>query len=248
MVSDPETGLVAGYAAVQTKAEAAVTAVGKIEAKYSVKVDADNVVGGLELLAGGGRVDFGVREQLLHRSYASEQAYVDGAGNLDGQVLTVPLQGLAGPVTDHVEAWLVSAAASPFVGGTAVPAGPVDLAARKARKIAGFNAACSAQIMNGFISMSLGEPHHYPAKKQDQDNLVASVTESLIPGLPDDWTTPFWCQAVDGTWAMLPHTAAQIQQVGREGKAATLAAMSKNEQLREQVDAATDEQLDAIVW
>lgn len=182
------------------------------------------------------------------RSYTSEQAYVDGAGNLDGQTLTVPLLGLAGPITDHVEAWLISAAESPFAGGTAVPGGLVDLAARKARKIAGFNASCSAQIMNGFTSMALGAPYHYPAKKQDQDNLFSSVADSLIPDLPEDWSTPLWCMDVDRTWARRQHTAVQIQQVGREGKLATLAALDKNEDLRLQVDAATAEQLDAIVW
>jgi hypothetical protein len=60
-VSDPATGLVAKYAAVKTQAEAAVNAVGAVQAKYSVQVDADGVVGGTELLGGGGRVDFGVR-------------------------------------------------------------------------------------------------------------------------------------------------------------------------------------------
>ena len=182
------------------------------------------------------------------RSYATEQALVDGASNLDSQVLTVPLLGLAGPITEFVEAWLVSAGESAFAGGTVVPSGPVNLAGRKARKIAAFNAACSAQIMNGFQSVALGEPYHYPAKKQDQDNLFASVAESLIPGLPEGWTTPLWCAAVDGKWEMRPHTVAQVQQVGREGKAATLVAMGKNEQLRQQGDAAADEQLDAIVW
>ena len=61
VVSNPQTGLVSKYAAVQQQASATATALGKVEAKYSVKLEADNVVGGLELLAGGGRVDFGVR-------------------------------------------------------------------------------------------------------------------------------------------------------------------------------------------
>lgn len=183
------------------------------------------------------------------RSYASEQSFIDGHGNLDNTNIIVPLQGLAGPIIDHVEAWLVSAAESKFAGGTIVPQGPIGLVASKARKIAVLNSCCSLTIMNGFRSDALGEPFYYPAKKQDQDNLVASVTDSLIPNLPEDWTTPFWCMDRTDIWAFRPHTAAQIQQVGREGKAATLAAMTKNEQLRQLVDEATDEaQLDAIVW
>lgn len=60
-VSDPSTGLVTQFAAVQVKAEAAVDAVGQVMAKHSVQVEADGVVGGTELLGGGGRIDFGVR-------------------------------------------------------------------------------------------------------------------------------------------------------------------------------------------
>ena len=60
-VSDPSTGLVAKYAAVKTQADATVNAVGAVQAKYGVQVEADGVAGGYELLGGGGRVDFGVR-------------------------------------------------------------------------------------------------------------------------------------------------------------------------------------------
>lgn len=182
------------------------------------------------------------------RSYASEQSFISGHGNLDNTNIIVPLQGLAGPIIDHVEAWLVSASESKFAGGTVVPHGPIGLAASRARKIAVLNSCCSLAIMNGFRSDALGEPYYYPAKKQDQDNLLASVTDSLMPNLPENWTTPLWCMDVDDVWARRPHTAAQTQQIGRDAAAAKHAVLTKNEQLREQVDAATAEQLDAIVW
>lgn len=106
---------------------------------------------------------------------------------------------------------------------------------------------CGAHITAGFMSDALGVPHHYPAKQQDQANLTASVTDSLIPDLPEGWTTSSWCE-IDGVWEMRPHTASQIQQVYRTGKAIILAAMQKNEQLRQQISTADAEQLATILW
>ena len=61
ILTNPVTGLVDKYAAVKVLADATATSLGLVEAKYSVQVEADGVAGGLELIAGGGRVDFGVR-------------------------------------------------------------------------------------------------------------------------------------------------------------------------------------------
>ena len=58
---DPVTGLVDKYAAVKVLADVTANSLGKAQAKYGVQVDADGVSGGLELIGGGGRVDFGVR-------------------------------------------------------------------------------------------------------------------------------------------------------------------------------------------
>lgn len=108
--------------------------------------------------------------------------------------------------------------------------------------------ACRDAILTGFASAALGTIHHYPAKAQDQANLVASVTDSLIPGLATDWTTAFWCECA-GIWNYEPHTAAQIQQAGRDGKAAILAALGKNEYLQRQIQAATSiEAVQVIIW
>lgn len=183
------------------------------------------------------------------RSYASEESFINGNGNLDNTNIIIPLQGLADPIIDHVEAWLISSGESKFAGGTIIPHGPIGLAANKARKIAVLNSCCSQAIMNGFRCAALDGVHYYPAKKQDQDNLVASVTDSLIPNLPEDWTTPFWCMDINNVWGFRPHTATQIQQVGREAKMATLACMTKNEGLRMQVEAATTTaELETINW
>lgn len=122
------------------------------------------------------------------------------------------------------------------------------LEGQRAAKIEAISAACHAHIVAGFVCPALGAPHLYPAKPQDQANLVASVTDSLLAGADPAWATPFWCADAAGAWEFRPHTITQIQQVGREGKAATLAAMSRNEALRQQISTASADQLAGINW
>ncbi|QSB01965.1 hypothetical protein JWZ98_03110 [Methylomonas sp. EFPC1] len=123
---------------------------------------------------------------------------------------------------------------------------------KQADKVAALAAACRAEILAGFVCDALGDNHHYPAGDLDQQNLTASVVDSTLPGLPVDWTTPFLCADSNNQWAYRAHTAAQIQQVGRAGKAAILQRLVKNANLAAQVMAlpntATDAQFDAIVW
>lgn len=123
-----------------------------------------------------------------------------------------------------------------------------ELADAKQRKITELSQACQAQIFEGFKSAALGAVHHYPALALDQQNLTASVLDSTIPGLPEDWTTPFWCE-IDGEWAFRLHTAAQIQQVGRDGKTRILRCMGQNESLASMVrQAQTLLEVEQIVW
>ncbi|MEW9586237.1 hypothetical protein [Paraburkholderia sp. DGU8] len=129
------------------------------------------------------------------------------------------------------------------------PEPPPDVDGAKASQTALVSAACQAAIVAGFTSSALGAPHTYPAKPTDQQNLNASVVASILPGVAAGWTTPFWCADGSGTWAYVMHTAAQIQQVGQDGKAAILACLTKNQQLAAQIDAATTvEAVHAIVW
>ncbi len=119
----------------------------------------------------------------------------------------------------------------------------------KADRSSVLSAACQAQIYAGFQSSALGAVHTYPAKDKDQSNLAASVLSSMYPGLPADWTTPFWCMDGNGVWAFVPHTAAQIQQVGVDGKAAIVSALQKNAALQAQVKAAnTVADVEAVTW
>lgn len=146
------------------------------------------------------------------------------------------------------DAWLFD----PATGGLVAKPAPTDaeqLPGAKQTKIAELAAACRAQIVSGFDSAALGTVHHYPAGQQDQANLTASVTASLVPNLPAGWTTPFWCADSAGVWAYVEHTASQIQQVGLDGKAAITAALQRNAQLRAQVEAATSlAEVATVLW
>ena len=131
------------------------------------------------------------------------------------------------------------------------PASLLTLGELKSAHIAALSAACSAHINAGFESSALGSPHTYPANARDQMNLVASVVASMLPGTPAEWTTPFWCKDSLGTWGFIPHSAAQIQQVGADGKAAIVAALARNAALADEVllsQTDTVQKVAAIQW
>jgi hypothetical protein len=124
-------------------------------------------------------------------------------------------------------------------GNTPTPVPGPTLQQAQAAQAALISDACANAIFAGFSSNALGTAHTYPAKATDQQNLASSVLASLMPNLPSTWTTPFWCADSSGNWSWATHTAAQIQQVGQDGKAAILTCMSKNQQLQDQIAAAT---------
>ena len=124
-----------------------------------------------------------------------------------------------------------------------------DLEGARSAKASAIDTTCRNTILSGFKSSALGAEHHYPAKLTDQSNLSGSIIDSLLPGLSADWVTPFWCMDATGVWEFRLHTATQIQQVGRDGKLAILAAMGKNEQLQSLIALATTlEEINQINW
>lgn len=124
---------------------------------------------------------------------------------------------------------------------------PPTLEERKAQLVAAAYARCQAVITDGFVSTALGAQHTYPSQLTDQLNLMGSVTESLLPGLAETWTTVFWCADANGLWLMRDHDAAQIQQAGRDGKAHVLSCQMHLDGLVHALTAAADgEALDLI--
>lgn len=123
------------------------------------------------------------------------------------------------------------------------------LEAARQRRVAELSTACERAIIGGFTSSALGQLHTYPSNLKDQLNLMGSVTDSIVPGLPENWQTPFWVRDASDSWSWKMHTAAQIQQAGRDGKKHVVQAQTALANLTALVLAAeTQEAVAAIVW
>lgn len=125
-----------------------------------------------------------------------------------------------------------------------------QLVAAREMRSAALAAACGDAIRGGFSSRALGSVFTYPSVQTDQDNLAASVLASLLPqNQAAGWTTVFMCADPSGNWARRPHTAAQIQQVGEDGKAFVIGCLQRLDALRVAIAAAaTVADVEAIVW
>lgn len=130
-----------------------------------------------------------------------------------------------------------------------VIAAPSAVEALRQRRISELSVICERTIVSGFNSVALGEIHVYPSNLKDQINLMGSVTDSLVPGLPEDWETPFWVCGPSGEWIYKMHTARQIQQAGRDGKAHVITNQTILDDLTNAVIAAeTSEEIAAVSW
>lgn len=124
-----------------------------------------------------------------------------------------------------------------------------QLQAARTAQLALVTDSAAAAMTGGFQSSALGAAYTYPSTLTDQHNLSGSVVTSLLPNLPSGWTTPYWCQDSAGTWAMVQHTAAQIQQVGMDGKAWVVSCQEKLAGLYAQIEAATTvSAVQSIAW
>lgn len=126
---------------------------------------------------------------------------------------------------------------------------PQILIDAQTKQITSVTDSCGASILAGFQSSALGAPYNYPAKAIDQSNLIGCVTASHASGLASTWTCNFWCKSASGIWALVPHTAAQIQQVLADGLAARETFCSKLLSLLQQIEKATTvAAVQAIIW
>ena len=186
-------------------------------------------------------------------SYAISTLLGRVVGFLDSVTMPVIVdpQYIAHVLVDQVSAWPIAPSPTAELwisNGVLSWHDPATLDQRRAALAQEISGACRAQIEQGFACAALGAPFLYPAKAQDQANLNGSVTDSLLFTEDPDWVTPFWCRDEAGAWDFRMHTRAQIQQVGRAGKASILAAMQKNEILQRQIALASAEQLSTITW
>ncbi len=126
---------------------------------------------------------------------------------------------------------------------------PMDISAVKGARIEALRLACEEAITGGFKSSALGAVYAYPSDIKAQINLMGSVTDSIVPGVPSDWSTPFWVCDESGVWGWRMHDAAQIQQAGRDGKAHVVNCQTLLADLTAAVLAAGDAKgVAAIMW
>lgn len=123
------------------------------------------------------------------------------------------------------------------------------LDAARQRQIAYLTARCGNEIVGGYQSDALGAAHTYPSKQIDQLNMMGSVTDALTPGLPAEWSTPFWCANDLGEWDLRPHTATQIIAAGQAGKAHVVFCQKKLAELSQSVmSAKAVKDVEAVDW
>lgn len=124
-----------------------------------------------------------------------------------------------------------------------------SLAAAQATQTLVLTAACQSAITGGFTSSALGAVYTYPSTPTDQINLLGSVADAQINSATAGWSTPFWCEDASGAWGFRTHTAAQITQVGQDGKAHVVACQTKLAALLLTVKSATTvAAVQAIAW
>ncbi|RFB91756.1 hypothetical protein B5K08_15770 [Rhizobium leguminosarum bv. trifolii] len=163
-------------------------------------------------------------------------------------ILSQQLGGIAGAYFEDGKLFVPNEIASQ-ISTTLHDLPAIVLASAKSKAIAILTDACAAAIVSGYTSSALGSEHQYPSKVTDQINMMGSVTDSLLPEQPADWSTPFWCADETGAWAFRLHTATQIQAAGVAGKAHILQCQTILGQLSAQVMAAASaEAVEAIVW
>jgi hypothetical protein len=145
--------------------------------------------------------------------------------------------------------WNTTLGIQPTTGQLLAELAKMQLQQAQTVQIAAIATASSTAQTTGFTSSALGSAYTYPSGLQDQSNLCACCTYSLFPGNASDWTVEFWCSTSAGVGAFVAHTAAQIQQVGRDAQASIMTQKAKQNTLTQQIIAATSiDAVQAVVW
>lgn len=148
-----------------------------------------------------------------------------------------------------VEKALIETVDSPFFGGAVAADGTHTVDAARQRKAEEISVLCRNTIVSGFNSDALGETNFYGSDPEDQHNLSACVLDSTLPGNDASWTGAFKCTGADGIKTYKMHTAAQLQKVGRDGMAAIMSCLLRNEVKQAAIKSANSvESVNAVNW
>lgn len=214
----------------------------------STKVGIDPTIGDYPILSfttTHAKPETGPNEVALYLDPEGKPPVVINGGSW---VVKSDFRGVSYWDSEHKEIQITEIGVTPPHDAILEDPGPL-IGAVKRNQIFNVSKACEQAITQGFKSSAIGDALHYPAKLTDQTNLMASVVDSMRPGLPEDWATPFWCCDGAGVWTYRMHTAAQIQQVGADGKADILVKLQRKGELEAQINAcSTVDQVAAITW
>lgn len=135
----------------------------------------------------------------------------------------------------------------------------VPIATARLRKSREMRKASGLARRAGFTSSALGTAYFYSTDnafgdsdddEKDAELLQAAVLKALIEKDTLNWTISWPCSADGGaTYSVLPHTSAQMRQVGHDGLVAMQAVRGKlRTKLAEIAVATTVAQVEAVVW
>lgn len=114
------------------------------------------------------------------------------------------------------------------------------IAQTQASQSALMSSECKNAIEGGFSSAALGTSYNYGCKATDQANLNLFAT---IDG------GNIWCQNGTGTWALVPHSLAQAQQVQKDMAAHIQAQQATYAKALSDIAAATTVSgVEAVTW
>lgn len=109
----------------------------------------------------------------------------------------------------------------------------------KRQQMGAMSNACQKDIITGYVSTTLGQPHWYDGSITDQLNLIGALTASApSTGAPNGTSMYLACRdsTPDTPKEYLPHTPAQIRQVLNDGVAARSTILQKFNQKCMEID------------
>lgn len=108
----------------------------------------------------------------------------------------------------------------------------------KALRTSAIQSVCQSAILGGFTSSSLGSAYNYPSDDNSQRNIAMAAAAG----------GSIWCEA-GSTWAMVPHTVTQAQQVQKDLFTMIQANQGRYAKLVAEIGAATTSTaVEAITW
>ncbi|EMY78890.1 hypothetical protein LEP1GSC060_0789 [Leptospira weilii serovar Ranarum str. ICFT] len=115
----------------------------------------------------------------------------------------------------------------------------IDLDLKKESLLRSLQSICESKIVSGFYSSALGAPYYYGSDRDDQLNLIGSVSLNV--------NVPYKCAGSDGFKEYRIHTAEQIKRVLNDGAIRKIFLLQRAGELKTRIQEASSwEELSTI--